>query len=88
MKDTPMADTPPSLAEGRWLWRRLFVFMTSVILWALVHRALARVPVEALPPLVDRLLMLIALITLLYLVAPTAQQLVTLAVRFRPGGRS
>ena len=82
-----MADTPPSLAEGRWLWRRLFVFMTSLILWALIHRALDRVSVEALPPLVDRLLMLIALISLLYLVAPTAQQLVTLAVRFRPGGR-
>ncbi len=87
MKETPPADTPPSLAEGRGLWRRLFVFMTSLILWALVHRALARVPVEALPPLVDRLLMLTALISLLYLVAPTAQQLVTLAVRFRPGGR-
>jgi hypothetical protein len=79
-----------SLAEGRWLWRRLFVFLTSLALWTLVHRAVERAPVEALPGLAERLLMLIALITVLYLVAPTAQQLVALSVRFRigAGGRS
>lgn len=86
-----MSDAEPtkahdvSLAEGRWLWRRLFVFLTSVALWTLVHRAIARAPIEALPGLVERLLMLIALITVLYLVAPTAQQLVALSVRFRIG---
>jgi hypothetical protein len=74
-----------SLAEGRWLWRRLFVFLTSLALWALVHRAIERAPVHALPDIVGQLLMLIALITLLYLVAPTAQQLVALSVRFRIG---
>ncbi len=74
-----------SLAEGRWLWRRLFVFLTSLALWTLVHRAVERAPVEALPGLVERLLMLIALMTVLYLVAPTAQQLVALSVRFRIG---
>ena len=42
-------------------------------------------PVHALPDIVERLLILIALITLLYLVAPTAQQLVALSVRFRIG---
>lgn len=75
-----------SLAEGRWLWRRLFVFLTSVMLWTLVHGAVARAPVSALPGIIERLLLLIALITLLYLVAPTAQQLVALSVRFRMGG--
>ncbi len=86
-----MSDTDPirthdvSLAEGRWLWRRLFVFLTNLVLWALVHRAIERAPAEALPDIVERLLMLIALITLLYLVAPTAQQLVALGVRFRIG---
>ena len=72
-----------SLAEGRWLWRRLFVFLTSLALWALVHRAVERAPVAAMPDIVERLLMLIALITLLYLVAPTAQQLVGLAAAVR-----
>ncbi len=81
----PMKSNDVSLAEGRWLWRRLFVFLTSLALWALVHRAVERVPPAALPDIVDRLLMLIALITLLYLVAPTAQQLVALGVRFRIG---
>ena len=86
-----MSDAEPtkmhdaSLAEGRWLWRRLFVFLTSLALWALVHRAVERAPAAALPDIVERLLMLIALITLLYLVAPTAQQLVALSVRFRIG---
>lgn len=74
------------MAEGRWLWRRLFVFLTSVMLWTLVHGAVARAPVSALPGIIERLLLLIALITLLYLVAPTAQQLVALSVRFRMGG--
>ncbi len=74
-----------SLAEGRWLWRRLFVFLSSLALWTLVHRAVERAPVEALPGLVERVLMLIALMTVLYLVAPTAQQLVALSVRFRIG---
>jgi hypothetical protein len=78
---------PESLAEGRWLWRRLFVFLSSLALWALVHRAIERAPVEALPAIVEHLMRLIALITLLYLVAPTAQQLVALSVRFRMGGR-
>lgn len=79
-----------SLAEGRWLWRRLFVFLSSLVLWTLVHRAVARAPVEALPAIIEQLLMLIALITLLYLVAPTAQQLVAMSARFRlgAGGRS
>lgn len=76
----------PSLAEGRWLWRRLFVFLTSLMLWTLVHGAVVRAPVAALPDIIERLLLLIALITLLYLVAPTAQQLVALGVRFRMGG--
>jgi len=62
--------------------------MPLCLMWltlVLVHRAVERAPVEALPDIVERLLMLIALITLLYLVAPTAQQLVALSVRFRIG---
>lgn len=72
-----------NLAEGRWLWRRLYVFAASLGLWTLLARA-----VEAAPPsdllLITRGLMgLLALISTLYLVAPTAQQLVELTANLR-----
>tara|TARA_R110002124_G_scaffold2056_5_gene13370 strand:- start:1233 stop:1505 length:273 start_codon:yes stop_codon:yes gene_type:complete len=83
---------PTSLAEGRWLWRRLYVFSASAALWLLLDRTLARVPAASLPRLVEALMALLALTLVLYLVAPTAQQLVTLAANLRlrlgAGGRS
>lgn len=80
---------PTSLAEGRWLWRRLYVFSASAALWLLLDRTLARVPAASLPRLVEALMALLALTLVLYLVAPTAQQLVTLAanLRLRLGAR-
>ena len=30
------------LAEGRWLWRRLYVFVASAALWLLLARAVGR----------------------------------------------
>ncbi|MDI1281986.1 MAG: hypothetical protein ACI9YM_001565 [Brevundimonas sp.] len=80
---------PTSLAEGRWLWRRLYVFSASAALWLLLDRTLARVPASSLPRLVEALMALLALTLVLYLVAPTAQQLVTLAanLRLRLGAR-
>ena len=80
---------PASLAEGRWLWRRLYVFSASAALWLLLDRTLARVPAASLPRLVEALMALLALTLVLYLVAPTAQQLVTLAanLRLRLGAR-
>jgi len=85
---TGPAHEPVSLAEGRWLWRRLYVFSASAALWLLLDRALARVPAESLPRLVESLMGLLALTLVLYLVAPTAQQLVTLLanLRLRVGG--
>ena len=89
---TGRAQEPVSLAEGRWLWRRLYVFATSAALWLLLDRALARVPAAGLPRLIEALMGLLALMLVLYLVAPTAQQLVTLLANLRlrlgPGGRS
>ncbi|WP_339932381.1 hypothetical protein [uncultured Brevundimonas sp.] len=84
-------DGSPSLAEGRWLWRRLYVFSASAALWLLLERTLARVPAASLPRLAEALMGLLALTLVLYLVAPTAQQLVTLLVNLRlrlgAGGR-
>lgn len=76
-------DGTPSLAEGRWLWRRFYVFSASGALWLLLDRTLARVPAASLPRLAEALMGLLALTLVLYLVAPSAQQLVTLLANLR-----
>lgn len=81
----------PPLAEGRWLWRRLYVFAASLGLWLLLDRAVALTPPERTPEVADGLMALLALLLVLYLVAPTAQQLVELLANLRlrlgAGGR-
>ncbi|MFN7128587.1 MAG: hypothetical protein ACK4OJ_05925 [Brevundimonas sp.] len=72
-----------TLAEGRWLWRRLYAFAVSAGLWLLLMRTLARMPPEMLPKITDGLMGLLALILILYLVAPTAEQLVALLANAR-----
>ena len=79
------------LAEGRWLFRRLYAFAVSAGLWVLLMRTVGRMPPEMLPRMTDGLMGLLALILVLYLVAPTAQQLVALLANARlkmMGGRS
>lgn len=85
MTDSAIA-SPPVLAEGRWLWRRLYVFATSAAAWLLLDRLFAVLPPEAAARLAQSLMAFLALVLVLYLVAPTAQQLIaTLAVlRHRP----
>lgn len=78
-----MTDKTPPLAEGRWLWRRLYVFLLTLLLWRLLASALARLEPQALPGVVQGLMSLLALTLMLYLVAPTAQQLATLAASLR-----
>jgi len=79
------------LAEGRWLWRRLYVFAASVSLWLLLAVCVGRTKTEQLPQIADGLMGLLALLLVLYLVAPTAQQLVellaNLKLRLGAGGR-
>lgn len=71
------------LAEGRWLFRRLYAFAVSAGLWVLLMRTVGRMPAEMLPKMTDGLMGLLALILVLYLVAPTAQQLVALLANAR-----
>jgi hypothetical protein len=80
----PVTSTPPPLAEGRWLWRRLYVFATSGAAWLLLDRLIALTPPEAAPRLAQGLMALLALIMVLYLVAPTAQQLIATLAVLRP----
>ncbi|RZI98273.1 MAG: hypothetical protein EON90_14135 [Brevundimonas sp.] len=76
MTDRPEEETPSPLAEGRWLWRRLYVFATSGGVWLLLDRLIAATPPEDAPRLAQGLMALLALTMLLYLVAPTAHQLI------------
>jgi predicted membrane channel-forming protein YqfA (hemolysin III family) len=80
-----MADpnTQPPLAEARWLWRRLYVFAATLVLWRLLASIIARTTPEGLPRIADGLMSLLALTLVLYLVAPTAQQLVALLANLR-----
>lgn len=79
-----LTSAPPLLAEGRWLWRRLYVFATSGAAWLLLDRLIALTPPEAAPRLAQGLMALLALIMVLYLVAPTAQQLIATLAVLRP----
>ncbi|WP_291536389.1 hypothetical protein [Brevundimonas sp.] len=78
------------LAEGRWLYRRLYAFAISTGLWVLLMQVVRRMPPQMLPRTAEGLMGLLALILVLYLVAPTAQQLIALSANARlriPGGR-
>jgi hypothetical protein len=75
---------PPLLAEGRWLWRRLYVFATSGAAWLILDRLITLIPATAAPRLAQALMALLALIMVLYLVAPTAQQLIATLTVLRP----
>lgn len=79
---------PAPMAEGRWLWRRVYVFAVSFGVWLLLARAVTRTSVDSLPKLAEALMALQALTLVLYLVAPTAQQIVGLLanLRLRLGG--
>lgn len=77
----------PGLAEGRWLWRRLYVFVTSGGAWLLLNRLIAETSPEDAPRLAQALMALLALTLVLYLVAPTAQQLIAALAALKAGGR-
>lgn len=74
----PDVAAPPksSLAEGRWLWRRLYVYGTSAVAWLFLDRIIAAMPAAEMPRLAQALMALLGLTLVLYLVAPTAQQLI------------
>lgn len=71
------------LAEGRWLWRRLYVFAASGGLWVLLAWAVRRVEPTAMARVAEGLMSLLGLLLVLYLVAPTAQQLIELIAQLR-----
>jgi len=84
-------DSPSPLAEGRWLWRRIYVFCASAGLGGLLAGLIATGDPQVLPRVADGVTGLLALLLVLYLVAPTAQQIVellaNLKLRLGAGGR-
>lgn len=79
-------DAAGILAEGRWLWRRLYAFLTSAAAWVTLERLAADAPPEAAQELARHLILLLTLTVVLYLVGPTAQQLIAGASILK-GGR-
>lgn len=81
-------ETPSPLAEGRWLWRRIYVFCASAGLGGLLAGLIATGDPHVLPRVADGVVALLALLLVLYLVAPTAQQIVELLanLKLRLGG--
>lgn len=77
----------PALAEGCWLWRRLYVFGNSAMAWLVLDRLIAASPAAAGPDLARDLMALLALLGVLYLVAPTAQQLISGIASLHRSGR-
>nr|WP_183205763.1 hypothetical protein [Brevundimonas lenta] len=73
------------MAEGRWLWRRLYVFASTGAVWLLLDRLIAATPPHAAPRLAEALMGMLALILVLYLVAPTAQQLIASLALLKSG---
>ena len=72
-----------ALPEGRWFWRRLYVFSSTFGLWSLLRHAVTRTPADRLPQLAEGLIQLLALILVFYLIAPSAQQLIEMLAALR-----
>lgn len=79
-----MTQADPNMAEGRWLWRRLYVFAFSLGVWVLMDRAIARIEPADLPRAVQALATIQAMAAVLYLVAPSAQQIAGVIAQLRP----
>lgn len=79
----PPSPPPQLLAEGRWLWRRLYVFAVTLGLLGLLALVARCGGPEARARVGDAAAGLIALVLVLYLVAPTAQQVVALLANLK-----
>ena len=78
-----------SLAEGRWFWRRLYVYGLTAGLGGLLALSVMRAPALHQPLVAESVGRLMALVIVVYLVAPSAQHLVVILARrsLRTGGR-
>lgn len=71
-RKAPDQDAPP---EGNWLYRRSYVYGLSLTLTAILLTTILLTPREDLQAIAGWLIMLLALILIIYLIAPTAAEL-------------
>ena len=86
-----MIDPQDPLPEGQWLFRRIFTWSVTLALLALLAAVVWRTPGELLPPIGIWLIGLIALVFVLYLLAPSAPEMARLLAELKfklPFGRS
>lgn len=80
-----------ALPEARWLWRRLYVYAASIIGWSLLSWSVAKTPPASMVAVAHGLMVLLGVTMVLYLVAPSAQQLAAVfaevRLRLATGGR-
>lgn len=83
----PGIDPQDPLPEGKWFWRRLIVFATVAASYWLLWSLTPRVPAADVRTVMRDLMILIGVLLLFYLVAPSANQitelLATLKLRLR-----
>lgn len=83
---TPLDPQDP-LPEGKWFWRRLIVFVSVAFTYWLLWRVVRRIEPPDLPGVAANLMLVIGVLLVLYLVAPSATQLAellaTLKLRLR-----
>ena len=84
----PRVDVQDPLPESKWFWRRLFVFSVTLVLLALlwdkvdavsdVARAGSETAIDGLVAILKSCIVLIGMLILFYLLAPSAEQLTKL----------
>lgn len=84
---TAPIDPQDPLPEARWFWRRLIVFLSTAATYGLLWVAVLRILPPDMPGVAANLMLLIGVLLVLYLVAPSATQLAellaTLKLRLR-----
>lgn len=79
---TPIADHAEPLAralpDGVWTFRRVFVWLLTLVLLTLIWRIVELAPAEHLAGIAQGLIGLIALLVIVYTIGPTAEHIVRL----------
>lgn len=72
-----MTDLQDPLPEPKWTWRRILIFGVTVCSLLLIAACVDRVLAKDLPGVIYALLGMIALLATYYLIAPSAEHIVS-----------
>lgn len=78
-----MTDAQDPLPESKWTWRRLLVFGVTVACLLLIAACVDRVLAKDLPGVIYALLGMIGLLATYYLIAPSAEHIVSTVQAWR-----